>query len=306
MNISGKLNAIKQVATSSMGMKVLQLKKNSPTLMFGAGVVGVVGTVVLASKATLQLESVLDEHENTIALAHSTRSKYPEKYSDADLQADIVKMHIKTGLKVTKIYGPAFALGAVSIACLTGAHISLQRRNAGLMAAYVAVDKAFKEYRARVLDDVGADKDREYRYGSEEITSEVTKKDGSTKKIKKNVVSSDAGHSMYARFFTMENENWNPTPENNLMFLSLQQKYLNHKLNSNGHVFLNEAYDVLGLERVPEGQVVGWLKKGEGDGYIDFGIWDDSNCDRMLDYMNGHEDMILVDFNVDGVVFENI
>jgi len=67
-------------------------------------------------------------------------------------------------------------------------------------------------------------------------------------------------------------------------------------------VFLNEVYDMLGIERSSAGQVVGWLREGEGDGHIDFGMFEAVN----RDFVNGWERSILLDFNVDGVIYDKI
>jgi hypothetical protein len=52
------------------------------------------------------------------------------------------------------------------------------------------------------------------------------------------------------------------------------------------------------------GAVVGWVL-GNGDDYIDFGIWDPNN-EKAREFVNGHEAAILLDFNVDGVIYDLI
>ena len=43
------------------GKATLSLKRNAPTILMGAGVVGVVGSAVLACVATRKLDSILEE-----------------------------------------------------------------------------------------------------------------------------------------------------------------------------------------------------------------------------------------------------
>lgn len=299
------LKSISNTVTSKLGRQSLVLKQKSPTLMFGAGVVGVVGTVILASRATLKLEEVLDDTQSNIGLAKSLRERTDvsdEKYSERDYQRDMTYIYIKAGLRITKLYGPAFALGLVSIGALTTSHITLTRRNAGLVAAYAAVDKAFGEYRERVLADVGEEKEREYYHGTESREVYSQKKNGEPKVEE---IKTSAGRSPYARIFEESNSNWSPTPEYNLIFLKAQQNYLNHQLQSRGHVMLNDAYDALGMDRTPAGAVTGWVK-GHGDDYVDFGIWDDMSMARVHDFVTGREGAIVLDFNVDGVVYDKI
>jgi hypothetical protein len=68
-------------------------------------------------------------------------------------------------------------------------------------------------------------------------------------------------------------------------------------------VFLNEAYDALGIERTREGSVVGWVYPSEtGDNYISFGMHDMRNAN----FLDGTEPTILLDFNVDGIIYNLI
>lgn len=303
MNIKNTVAGLTRVA----GKNALQFKKNSPHIMFAAGVVGVVGTVVLASRATLRVEAILDEHEDVCDKIDNTLLERPEIYSPADARNDRLKNMTSTAIKMTKLYGPAVLVGAASIGCLTGAHVTLSKRNAGLMAAYTVVDKALKEYRERVVADQGEDKDREYMYGTTEKEVYSEKKNGEPKVDRVKVA---GGTSQYAKFFGPENPNWEPTPDHNLFFLKAGQTYLNHLLQTRGHVTLNDAYDQLGMPRTSAGMVVGWIYdrdlKGEGDNYISFGIWDDENMDRFHDFMVGRESQILVEFNVDGPIHGKI
>jgi hypothetical protein len=86
------------------------------------------------------------------------------------------------------------------------------------------------------------------------------------------------------------------------MFLQCQQNYFNQQLKARGHVFLNEIYDAIGLERSKAGTIVGWVTDGNGDGYIDFGMFEDAS----RRFINGIEPSILLDFNVDGVIYDLI
>jgi hypothetical protein len=115
-----------------------------------------------------------------------------------------------------------------------------------------------------------------------------------------------AGASIYARFFDPYSPSWSKEPEYNLIFLKCQQNYANDLLASRGHVFLNEVYDMLGIERSQAGAVIGWVLAHDGstDNYINFGIFADN--DAAIDFVNGREGSILLDFNVDGVIFDKI
>lgn len=286
--------------STKTGRAGLQLSKNSPHLMFGAGIVGVVATAVLASKATLRLESTLQGIQDTkdvIENSVGTKLSDGEVVTEAQKQRMMVLVSVKGAGKIAKLYAPTIAVGTVSIAILTGSHVVLNRRNVALTAAYAGLEKAYQEYRDRVMAELGEDRERELRYPTEEKTVKV---DGKNKKV----VVPDGTPSLYARFFDEYNKNWCKTPEYNRMFLNTQQNWANELLRARGHVFLNEVYDMLGLERSKAGAVVGWVNDGSGDGFIDFGLFEDR--ERARAFVNGLEPSILLDFNVDGVIYDKI
>ena len=301
MSLSTKLSAVKTVVTSKAGRQILLTQKHSPHLLFGAGVVGVVGTVVLASKATLKLDEVLTENERKQAQAHDLVTSDEQGYSAKDYAKDMAQLKIRLIRNVGRLYLPAAALGVVSVGCLTGSHVVLTKRNTALMAAYATVDQSFKDYRKRVVDKYGREVDDELRMEQTTKKTEITDGNGNVAVSEQRAIT---GYSQYARFFDQLCAPWQATPEHNMLFLKAQQNYANDLLRSRGHVFLNEIYDMIDVPRSKEGAVVGWVKDGKGDDFIDFGIFDGSPAGR--DFVNGREGAILLDFNVDGVIYNLI
>lgn len=289
--------------TKVLGRQTLLLKKHSPALMFGAGITTAVASTVFACKATLRLEEVMLKHEENRRTADfllkQSKEERTEEYTISDYNKDVAYIRVRAARDIVKLYAPALGLGVVSIGLLTGAHVTLNKRNAALIAAYNLLDKGFKEYRERVRQEFGEDKDRELFFGSVEKEIVEEGKHGHEVKTIKRV----GKHSVYAKPFCEGNPCWSQSPLNNRSFLMAQQNYLNDLLNSRGHVMLNDAYDLLKLPRSQAGTVVGWVKdSGVGDGYVDFGLFN-SHDPVVRDFMNlEHNDGIMIDFNVDGVV----
>lgn len=294
------LTAVKNAATAKVGRQILISQKHSPTLLFVGGVAGVMATTLLACRATLKLDQILDEsdadHDKVRTLEHI-------KYSELDRKKDHAIIMVRTTVKITKLYAPAVGVGVLSVAALTGSHVVLKRRNVAITAAYAALDKGFREYRKRVIDDVGAEKDQQYRYGSEirELVEDTEK--GAKVRAVTTVAPGDP--SIYARFFDETSKSWQPHADYNRAYLRAQQNYFNDMLRARGHVFLNEVYDALGLERSKAGACVGWVL-GKGDNFIDFGVFDDEKNWHVRDFVNGRERSILLDFNVDGSILDLI
>jgi hypothetical protein len=282
---------------------VLIGQKHSPAILFGAGVVGVVASTVLACRASLNLDMTIQQTQDKLEQAKSFHEQGHANYTDKEYRPDVARIYAKGVVSLGKLYGPAIVLGVVSIGALAGSHNILTKRNAALTAAYAALDKGFKQYRSRVIDEYGEDKDREFRYGAEE--REIL--DHSTGELVKTGIKQVApgDPSIYARFFDEYSKNWERTPEHNFFFVKCQQTYANDRLRARGHVFLNEVYESLGLDHTTAGAIVGWVMSGNGDNYIDFGIFDGDNP-RARDFVNGREGSILLDFNVDGVIYDKI
>jgi hypothetical protein len=297
------LKSLAYKVSSKVGRQVAITKYHSPVIMFGVGIVGVGTTAVLACRATLKMSEVLSEGEEHIKNVETAAEVVEE-----DAKKAVMGIKLQTAIKIAKIYAPAVIVGVASVGFLTGSHIILRKRNAALTAAYTIVDKSFKEYRARVVADQGADKDREYRFGVTEKEIVEEGPNGPETKFVKVLGDENTGkgHSSYARIFDETHPSWSDVPNANTFFIQSRQNHANDLLRLNGVVFLNDVYDLLGMERSEAGQIVGWVSDGEGDGYIDFGIWNAGVYSGKEWLVHGHQDGIILDFNVDGPVHKKL
>lgn len=291
----------------------LQLKKHSPEILLAAGVVGVVASGVMACKATLKVQEIVEDAKGKIDTIHevSNDPSMAEKYTEEDSKKDLAIVYTQTAVKMIKLYGPSVALGVASLGCMIGSNRILNKRNVALAAAYTAVDKSFKEYRGRVIERFGKQMDKELRYNikAQEIEEVSVDEKGKevTKKSTVEVMDPNA-YSPYSIVFDDGNTGWDPDPELTKYFLIQQQNWANDRLKAKGHLFLNEVYDMLGAKRTKAGAQVGWVydeKNPIGDNYVDFGIFD-IRSPKARDFVNGLEKVIVLDFNVDGVILDLI
>lgn len=274
--------------TKPVFRSVLIIKKHSPTIMFSGGIVGVITSTVLACRATLKLPEALDNMQEELNDVNSM---------EIVDKKDLAYVYAKNMAHIAKIYAPSVAVGVVSISALTGSHVTLTKRNAGLTAAYAAVSKAYSEYRERVSNEFGDQKELELYHAA--VSEKVKNEEGKSEEI---MIADPNKWSPYARFFDEYSVNWQKNAELNRLFVQCQQNYANHLLHARGHVFLNEVYDMLGIERSSAGQVVGWVLNSDGDNYIDFGMFKAGNSM----FVNGGERSVLLDFNVDGIIYDKI
>lgn len=282
----------------------LQLKKHSPQILTTAGIAGLVTSGVLACRATLKVEPVIDGLRQGLKNIESVKGS--EGYSEQDRLRDLTATYTRGVTGLVKLYWPALTLGMASIACIVGAHGIMQKRNAALAIAYNAVEKSFKAYKDRVEAEVGPEKARELARPIQ--TKEVeTTEDGKKKTEVKQFLDID-GASPYARFFDNSSSQWSGFHDQNLLFLKCQQQYANNLLKARGHLFLNEVYNNLGIEHSMEGAVVGWIWNGDGDNFVDFGIDEElimgASNNNGINFVDDR--YILLEFNVDGTIFNKI
>ena len=306
--------AIMDSMSSAFYKAGFQLKKHSPEILIVTGVIGTVASAVMACKATLKVNQVIEKSREDIDKIHvateTGETLAGESYSAEDSRKDLAVVYTRTALDLVKLYAPAVGLGLLSLGSILASNDILRKRNIALGAAYATIDKSFKEYRSRVVERFGKEVDRQLKYDikTEKVEKVVTDPEtGKEKKVKETIeVTGLDGYSEYARFFDDGCRGWEKNPEMNLMFLRAQQQYANDLLHSRGFVFLNEVYRNLGIPETKAGQVVGWVydpENGSGDNYIDFGIYD-INKPKARDFVNGYERTILLDFNVDGNILD--
>jgi hypothetical protein len=288
---------VPKAVTQAVARKIHQAKRNSPHIFFAAGVVGVIGGAVLASRATLKLEETLDEIKEDIDAVKdmSTRASLQDPgYTEHDYHKDLGYVYGKSAVAIVKLYGPSVLVGAVSIAALTGSHIQLTRRNTALTVTLAGISKAFDEYRGRVRKEIGEPREKELYQNIEVVEhkgEQIIRKINDTNDL-----------SQYSVIWDEASIRWTKDPELNRMFLQHQQNYHNDILHTRGFVFLNDVYEALGLPLTTKGQIVGWMIHGDGDNHIDFGLFEA----RSAAFMNNQERSIILDFNVDGVIYDRI
>lgn len=133
---------------SSLGKSARLAEKfaidNSPVLLTAMGVAGIIGTAILTHKAALKAEKALvyaESHEQLGEDASNTEK-----------------------LKVVyKHYIPPVLSGAVTIGCVVMANHIGTKRAAAMAAAYTVSERAFTEYREKVIERLGENQDRKLR-----------------------------------------------------------------------------------------------------------------------------------------------
>lgn len=282
------------IVTRLAGRAGLVLSKHAPTILTAAGTAGFIGTTILASKATLNVEETISEEAALLVKVHEAHEA--GKLEDKDALHDKVILYTRMTTKLAKLYAPALILGAASIVSLATGHGIMLKRNASLAAAYAAVDQAFKTYKKKVESKFGKDAVIDALVSTAE--EDLTKND-----LTMEAIAAVDGVSPYGVVFDETNNNWSADEDLSMLHLKCQQQYANDILQTRGHIFLNEVYKMLGFPHTPAGAVTGWVK-GNGDDFVDFNIFEGTFEGE--DEKGRTVTKWALDFNVDGVMYDKI
>lgn len=219
------------------------LGKHSPEILTGIGIAGMVTSTVLAVNATPKALVLLEE----------ARTNKDGTLGD--------KLTIVETVKVAwKPYVPAIAVGIASISCIIGASRVNYKRNAALATAYALSERTLINYRDKVVETLGEKKEKEVR---DKISQdEIDKKPISSSQViitpKGNTLFMD---SITGRYFRSD-----------LDSIKKAVIELNMEISHQNYISLNEFYSNIGLNRISNGDNLGW---NIDNGYVEI---DYSTC----------------------------
>lgn len=229
-------------------MKIKQLAKmtektlvdNSPLIMTALGVAGTITTAYLTGKASfnasteLRAARIFRENDEIFKAEAAGKIPYHEPFTTRE------KIEV-----IWKLYIPALGVGVGTITCIILANRIGTRRAAAMAAAYTITEKAFTEYREKVVEHMGKQKEQKVR---DEIAQEHTNR----AMEKSPVIITGTGESLCLDKWT--GRMWPSTMET----LKKAQNDLNYQILNEGFASLNEFYSKVGLDHIPTGEEVGW------------------------------------------------
>ncbi len=198
-----------------------KVKSKSPTILAGLGCIGFITAVVMAAKAALKAEDILEEQANTTV-------------------GVTTMMKVKA---IAPVYAPTVGMILLSTGCIVGSNRIHRYRYASLLALYSIGEKSLQRWQQAVVDEVGQknyDKVRERVVTPDEAVPTGILLDESK------VVCFDVFSGRYFKTDSVET-------------IRRIINDLNDRLIVGDFVALNELYYELGLDRVEFGDEVGWL-----------------------------------------------
>lgn len=234
------------------------VKKNSPYILFGAGVVGFGLTVAEAIKATAKSADIIRDRDDAI---DNVYDYYDIDEDDEDIpeeaEEEIKDINRTARKEVAKNYILTGVLGAGTLVCFCGSFAIINKRYTGAAIALAATTELFDNYRERVRSEENGElKDYAYMHGLdiEEVEEEIDDPDtGKKKKIKKTVLKGSPT-GMYAyRFEQWDSRNdtgshaWQSSSVFTLPYIHGVIQHRQRQLDIGQRVWLSDVLDDLGF-----------------------------------------------------------
>ena len=212
----------------NMRSKVVNaVSEKSPEILIGFGLAGMLTSTVLACKATPKALDILEQEDRELS------------------KVDKVKL-------TWKCYAPAAVGYCVSAACIIGANSVNAKRNAVLAGAYKLSETALLEYRDKVVDILGEEKEKEIR---DSIAKDRVERDFSSEVIVVGKGDTLCYDMISGRYFKSDIDKINKAVNE-----------INYRLTHENIISLNEFYMELGLKPTEMGYDQGW---NIDDGLVD-------------------------------------
>lgn len=229
--------------------------KHSPEILIGVGITGMFSSVVMAVKATPKVYSAIEKEKEIRRLEEK-----PEL-----TKVDILKMSWKSYLPATIMFG-------LSTTCIIGANNVNTKRNAVLTTACHVSERALSEYRNKVVEVIGEEKEKEVR---DKVSKDRMTKDP----ISSNTVIFSKGETLC--YDTITGRYFNSDVDR----IKKAENELNHILLTGDYCSLNEFYDMLDIPATEMGTAVGWnVKNGMVEIYFSAQISDNGQPCVVVNY----------------------
>lgn len=228
------------------------IAQNSPAILTALGVGGVLATAVTAVAAT---PGALDD----IAAAEENEVEHFTFWGKTKV--------------AWKRYIPAAAIGAVTITCIVGSNTINARRTAAIASLYSLTDTAFKEYKEKVVETIGTNKEQKVKDAI--VQDHLDKNPLSTKQIVFLGKGNQLCYDDYSgRYFKSDAET-----------IRRAENQINNQLLNSMYASLNDFWNAIGLEDTKLGENLGWTS--DHMMHLDFTskLTDDGQACLVIDYL---------------------
>lgn len=297
-------NEIIKTTASFFARTKVTLIHHLPKLLVGAGVITGGASLVTAIRATLKAQPAIEEMKTDVSDIHLQLDDAQQNQEDTTkLKKDLTNVYLHFAKDMARAYWPTVLLASVSATCFISSHGIMASRNMALATAFAACEQEFNEYRNRVRDQVGVDAER-LLYCDGTVIDEKEAVDSETGETHK-VQTIKCNIPIHSALFDSSNPNYENNQDYNLMFIQIQEQFINDKLRTQGFVFENDCRKILGIPLTEAGQRCGWIYDPNGPTHpISFGIVDYNL--PLNDLKNITDTGIYLEFNTQGDIMDKV
>lgn len=233
------------------------VEKHTPEILIALGITGMVSSVVLGVKATPKALMLIEEEKRR----KNAEMLKQAKESDTDVCDRVTELKPVEIIKVTwKLYVPTAITCGISIACIIGAHSVNSRRYAAMATAYKLSETTLRDYKQKVIEEVGAKKEKVIR-------EKVAQKKVDENPVKKTeVIVTGNGNILFLepvsmRYFQSDIESVRKVIND-----------LNYRMTTGmeNYISLSEFYDEINLRHTKDSDRIGWNLFRDGQITVDF------------------------------------
>lgn len=208
---------------------VKTIKQNSPAILTTMGVAGLFSTSYLIARASYEASKIITYNEKV----HGTPETPKERLKERTKQ-------------VWRLYIPAGVSGTITVACIVGSSRVSASRVSAAATAYSLSDLAFSEYKEKVVEQIGKNKEQAIRdeLAQEKVTASPS---GQAQLF---VVS--GGQVLCCELYTRRYF------RSDMETLRRIENDINRLINNEPYVTLDEFYDLLGLPHTSHSSEMGW------------------------------------------------
>lgn len=242
-----------------------KLKKNSPKILVGVGILSGMAAIGYAIKVSMDVEPIMDNHIERVSELKELRDNGIDisdddndeivKMSDKAYKSGLVKEYLRTAGYFAQLYAPVAVFEAIAIASTCAGFGILDKRYVTAAAAFASTYTEFSEYRDRVAQKYGEEAEFELYNNIVEETVETKDEEGKKKKEKVKVVKKDNPGEFvfflgkdYCKFWDDRN-----TDEQNLAEMKIRLagaiSNSNRDVNMNGYMYLDKFAERLGVDQ---------------------------------------------------------
>jgi hypothetical protein len=261
ISLSGKAKVLEKLAID-----------NSPVLLTAVGVAGVIGTAVLTHRAATKAEIWRRNEIEKRNAEYVDENARPAATLIGEVRPISKKEHFQ---ETWKLYIPPVISGSLTVGSIIMANRIGTKRAAALAAAYTISEKAYAEYREKVIEKMG---EKEHDKIRNEIAQDRVRQ---MPPSEGNILMVSGGDHLFMEMYTGRYF------RSDIETIRKAVNEVNYKINTHGYASISDFYDLIGLAHTAVSDTLGWTSDKLMDVNFDAVLSEDGQPCVAINFMTG-------------------